>query len=108
MAASSSGWHATRGTLGTMAYRSPKVSASSSTGSGPPVVRIDTSTPGVTATFKIRPGPPNQVSVHPPMSQIRTGADASIIAQRPHECSSTPRRDLRSLPSTVYRNTMLS
>ena len=26
-----------------------------------------------------RPGPPNQVSVHPPLSQIRTGTETSII-----------------------------
>ena len=40
--------------------------------------RIDTSAPGITPMFTTRPGPPNHVSVHPPMSQIRTGADASI------------------------------
>ncbi len=89
MAASSSGWRATRGALGTMEYRSPKVSTSNTTGSGPTVVRIETSTPGVTAIFKIRPGPPNHVSVHPPLSQIRTGADASITTQHPPSCSPT-------------------
>src|ERR1017187_2973093 len=94
MAASSSGWRATRGALGTMEYRSPKVSTSNTTGSGPTVVRIETSTPGVTAIFKIRPGPPNHVSVHPPLSQIRTGADASITTLHPPSCG--PTRHLRA------------
>ena len=79
MAASSNGWRAIRGAPGTTGYRSPKLSATSSTWSGPAAGRIDTFTPGVTAMFKTRPGPPNQVSVHPPLSQILTGADASII-----------------------------
>ena len=42
-----------------------------------------TSTPGVTAMFSTRPGPPNQVSVQPPMSQIRTGAEALITTRPP-------------------------
>ena len=73
--------------LGTMEYRSPKASTSSTTGSGPAVVRIETLTPGLTAMFKIRPGPPNHVSVHPPMSQIRTGADTLITSQHPRSRS---------------------
>ncbi len=87
MAASSSGWRATRGALGTMEYRSPKVSTSRTTGSGPAVARIETSTPGVTAMCTSRPGPPNDVSVHPPMSQTRTGADTSITSQQPRSRS---------------------
>ena len=52
-------------------------------GSEPAAARIETSTPGVTAMFTIRPGPPNQVSVHPPKSQMRTGTDASITVRSP-------------------------
>ena len=84
MAASNSGCRATRAAPGTIGYRSPKFSTSSTTGSGPAVARIETSTPGVTAMFTTRPGPPNHVSVHPPLSQIRTGTDASIT--RSHPC----------------------
>jgi hypothetical protein len=61
-----------------MEYRSAKVSAFNTTGSGPVAARIETSTPGVTAIFKTRPGAPNHVSVHPPLSQTRTGAVAMI------------------------------
>src|ERR1700688_3605582 len=77
-AASRSGWRARRDAPGTTRYLSPKVSTSSITGSGPSVAQIETSTPGCTATFKTRPGPPNHVSVQPPMSQTRTGAEALI------------------------------
>ncbi len=41
--------------------------------------------------FTTRPGPPNQVSVHPPLSQIRTGADASIIREDSHAAAPTRR-----------------
>src|SRR5436190_7091031 len=81
IAASSSGWRATRDAPGTTGYRSPNVSTCNTTGSGPAVAPTETATPGVTAIFKTRPGPPNHVSVHPPMSQIRTGTDASITSQ---------------------------
>ncbi len=63
---------------GAMGYRSPKSSTSNITGSGPADSRTEMTAPGLTAMLRIRPGPPNQVSVHPPLSQIRIGADASI------------------------------
>src|SRR5262249_13225935 len=50
-----------------------------STRGAPPSSRIETCTPGVTATLTTRPGAPNHVSVHPPRSQIRIGTETSIM-----------------------------
>src|ERR1039458_10069688 len=72
MAASSSEWRATRDAPGTTGYRSPKLSTTSTTGSGPAALRIETSTPGVTAIFKTRPGPPNHAPGPPPVPIIPT------------------------------------
>src|SRR6478609_7436993 len=56
-----------------------------------------TSTPGPTATWQTRPGDPNQVSVQPPTSATRTGADAT--ARRPGTRSPLTWSPLDAAPS---------
>ena len=76
-APSSRACRARRSAPGCTSYRSAKSTTVRTTGPAFSVSRSVTSAPGPTAKLTAA-GPPNQVSVHPPMSQIRTGADARI------------------------------
>lgn len=47
---------------------------------------------------------PNHVSVHPPVSQIRTGADASVTTQHPPIVFANKERPTRFFSKPTFRS----